>query len=360
MAESYTVLHVITPHRFGGAERIAANLSRALMERGHRIVVAAPPRVPDFAKYLEQLGVEYQPLGIAGKVNPLAPRRIAGLARRIGADIIHTHLSSASVHGVKAARRLGAPAICHVHGMNSLRWYRGASLVLTGTRGMAAHLLRQGLAERDLRVVPYGIPQEPFDHLKPAGDLRAELGLAPDDRAVGVLAGLVWRKGHVHLLEAMAALRDRQPRLHCLVIGSGAILGELKARAEELKVADHVHWLGWRLDALDLLQALDVLALPSTEIEGFGLCIVEAALVGVPAVASRLPGVDEAVLDGRTGLLVPPGDSAALADAIDRLLGDEDLRRDLGEAARKRAREEFTIQRMAADVEAVYRAVLGR
>lgn len=360
MRRQYTVLQLITPHRFGGAERVAANLSHQLIAMGHRVVVAGPPREPLFLEYLSELGVPFEPLDVAGKINPWAVGRICNLAKRLKADLIHTHLSSASLHGIAAARRLGIPSIGHVHAMNSPWWYRGATAVIACTHGVANHLARQGLRAHDLRVIYNGIPTQPFGHLRQPAEVRKELGLQRTERAVGITAALVWRKGHRYLIEAMAHLRPRWPHLRCLVIGSGRNLAALRALASRLKVHDKVLFLGWRSDVLDLMQVLDVLTLPSTEIEGFGLCIVEAAFVGVPTVASRLPGVDEAVLDGQTGLLVPPKDSVALAQAIERLLEDDGLRRKLGEAARARAREVFTAERMAREVETLYHELLSR
>lgn len=360
MAKRYTVLQLITPHRFGGAERVVANLSHQLIQMGHRIVVAGPPREPLFLEYLAQLGVPFEPLDIAGKINPWAVGRICALARRLQADLIHTHLSSASMHGIAAARRLGIPSIGHVHAMNSPRWYRGATVVLAVTHGIASHLVSKGLKNHEMRVIYNGIPPEPFDHLRPPAELQAELGLGPGDRAIGVVAGLVRRKGHRYLIEAVAHLRPRWPHLRCLIIGSGRILPELRDLARKLGAQDHVLFLGWRSDVADVMQVLDLHVLPSTEIEGFGLCIVEAAFLGIPTVASKLPGVDEAVMDGETGLLVPPRDSKALAQAIERLLEDDGLRRKLGEAARVRARKLFTDERMARDVEALYHEILAR
>lgn len=359
MAERYTVLQLITPHRFGGAERVVANLSHELIGMGHRVVVAGPPREPLFIEYLTKLGVPFEPIDIAGKINPWAVGRICSLANRLKADLIHTHLSSASIHGIRAARRLGIPSIGHVHGMNSPRWYRGATVVIACSNGVASHLVRRGLTVHDLRVIYNGIPTGPLEYLRPQAEVRKEFGLQPQHRSIGIVAGLVRRKGHQYLIEAVAHLRPHWPNLRCLVIGNGRMLPDLQDLTRKLQVDEQVWFVGWRSDVADVMQALDVHVLPSTEIEGFGLCIVEAAFVGVPTVASRLPGVDEAVLDGETGLLVPPRDSRALAEAIERLLVDEDLRRRLGEAARTRARKLFTSDRMARDVEALYHELLS-
>ncbi|MCX7599819.1 MAG: glycosyltransferase family 4 protein, partial [Armatimonadetes bacterium] len=272
---------------------------------------------------------------------------------------IHTHLSSASVHGIAAARRLGIPSVAHVHAMNSPRWYRGATVVLAVTHGVADHLRRHLPAESNLRVIYNGISAKRFDTLRTPAQIRQEIGLPPKLRTVGVAAGLVERKGHRYLIESIAQLRPRWPDLRCLIIGTGPKLPHLRHLTRRLEAQDNVMFVGWRSDVPDVMQVLDLHVLPSTEIEGFGLCIIEAAFLGIPTVASNLPGVDEAVVHEETGLLVPPRDSKALAEAIERLLVDESLRQRLGEAALARARELFTDERMARDIAALYHELLA-
>jgi glycosyltransferase involved in cell wall biosynthesis len=343
MAERYTILQVITPHSFRGAERITAHYVRGLMDRGHRVVVASPGRVPAFLEYLEGLGIEHRALGIAGKINPLAAGRIAKLAREIGADLIHTALSTASLHGLRAARKVGVPGIGHVHAMSGTRWYQQATTVLCCSRGVADHLEREGLKVKDVRVVWNGVRVEEFENLRSAEEMRKELGVTEGARVIGAVAGLSERKGLKYLVEAVGLLGEKWPELQCLVAGGGELRQSLEAQAKALGVAGRVH------------------VLPATGIEGFALVILEAAMLGVPSVATALPGIEgESLVRDETGLLVPPRDAKALADAIDRLLGDEGLRRKLGEAARERTVGRFTIERMAEEIEAVYRDVVGR
>ena len=133
---------------------------------------------------------------------------------------------------------------------------------------------------------------------------------------------------------------------------------ELARLAEALGVAESVRFLGFRTDAVDVMQLMDVVVLPSVAKEGLGLALVEAGFLGKATVGSDCPGIDEVVRDGETGLLVPPGDSAALARALGKLLGDAALRARYGQAGRARAEELFTLQAMAARAEAIYRDVL--
>lgn len=359
-SEPLSILQVITPHRFAGAERICAQLAQRLIARGHHAYIAAPPRCQAFLDYVASLKVPLVSLPLGGKLNLRAPRLLASLALDLQVDLFHSHLSTASLHTVRAARLSHLPAICHVHAMSGTRWYRGADLILACTEGVARHLLASGLNDVPVQVVHNGVLPEEFDQVRPPEEMRAELELAPDAPVIGIVASLTKRKGHVYLFHALQLLADEWPHLTCLCLGDGPLLGRLTKLARSLDIADQVRFLGFRDDRLDVIQICDLLVLPSTGIEGFGLCIIEAAMLGIPAIASRLPGVDEAVLDGQTGLLVPPRDPEALAQAINRLLSDRTERRQLGNKARRRVRAEFTIDAMAKATEAAYRRVLSR
>jgi glycosyltransferase involved in cell wall biosynthesis len=352
------ILQVITPHRFAGAERVCAELSAALRARGHEVRVAAPPRVRAFADYLQQLGVPFLPAAIAGKLNLAAPRRLAALAKEMEADLLHAHLSSASLHACAARRFFPRPVVAHVHAMNRVWWYQGADVVVACSRGVAEHLCRQGLRPL-VQVIYNGVRAQQLAHLPPPQDVRRALGLSPGAPVVGAVASLVPRKGHRYLLQALHLLKPRWPDLVCLLLGAGPLEAALRRLAARWGLAEGVRFLGFRANVWDFVQIMDVLVLPSLAIEGFGLCIVEAALLGVPAVASALPGVDEVVVDNQTGLLVPPGDATGLAQALARLLSDPTLRRRLGDQARRWAQERFAIERMAAEVEQLYENLLS-
>lgn len=359
MSSGYTVLHLITPHRFAGAEKQVALLCDGLINRGHRVFVGGPSRVPLFEAFLEKRQVPFIPMRIQGKINLTAQGQVMRQARRLGADLVHTHLSSASRCGLAAARKLGLPSIGHVHGMNSARWYRDADIVLAGTHGIADHMRAGGIPDEKLRVIYYAIDPDEFAAVPSREEARGNLGIAGDQPVIGVAASLIPRKGHRHLLEAVALLQKRFPDISCLIIGHGPLRDSLEDQAKALNIRSAIHFLGWVSSALDIMAALDVIVLPSTEIEGFGVCLVEAGYLHVPGVASRLPGVSEAVLDEETGFLAEVGDARSLADRIGELLADEKLRRSMGRRAHERTKELFTLERMAAANEALYREMLG-
>ncbi len=358
MSRPLSILQVITQRRYSGAERICLALCEELQRRGHRVTLLCKPNgnMPEIAR---AAGVDARTPAISGKLNLLAPRRIAAVAREVKADIIHTHLSTAGLWGSLAGRLAGIPTVAHVHAMNSKGCYQFADRIVTCSIGVKQHLLAQGIREQTVRVAYNGIDLRRFEGLPDRDAVRASLGIPPEAPVIVCVAHLSAKKGQEFLIRAVALLKDRWPELHCLLVGEGDMGEQLQRLAAELGVGPQVHLLGFRPDATAVVNAADVAALPSIAKEGLGLVLVEAALLEKPTVASNAPGIDEALQDGISGLLVPPGDPARLTEALDRLLGDAELRRCMGKAGRQRALEVFTIPAMTEAVEAVYRELLG-
>ncbi|MCD6351304.1 MAG: glycosyltransferase [Armatimonadetes bacterium] len=335
-----------------------AHLAAAQQARGQRVQVLMPPRLEAFQNYLRELGVPVVTERIAGKLNPTAPGRILALARQMGADVIHSHLSSASMHSIRAARKGGIPIVAHIQALSSPRWYGGADLILVCSRAAEKHVRRLGLKGDNIRVLYDGIPLADAARLRPPQEVRRALGIPADAPVVGSVAALIARKGHAFLLQAARLLTPRWPNLHLVLVGSGPLRGQLARLAQHLNLAERVHLLGWRDDKLDLVRTFDVVAIPSVAVDGFSMTALEAAQFGIPAVASNWPGIDEAVLHEETGLLVPPSDPTALAHALDTLLADDSLRHKLGQRARARVLAELTMERMAENLEEVYRSLV--
>jgi len=347
-------MHVITPHRFGGAEHVLAHLAAAQIARGHSVQIVIPPRLDEFRSYLADLGVPVITAPIAGKLNLLAPSRLVALAHDLGTELFHSHLSSASMHCSRAGRRSGIPVIAHIQALSSPRWYRNADLVLVCSKAVEQHVRRRGLTGVPLRVLYDGIPLTDPSSLRAPDEVREHLGIPRGAPIIGSVAALIPRKGHTYLLEAVSLLSHRWPDLHVVFVGGGPLMAQLCQQAENLGIADRCRILGWRDDKMDLVRSFTVVAVPSVAVDGFSMTALEAAQFGIPAVASDWPGIDEAVLDGVTGLLVPPGDAEALAEALNRLLSDEVLRCRLGEQARQRVLADLTINHMAEILDGVY------
>ena len=219
---------------------------------------------------------------------------------------------------------------------------RLAAHVAVGERSAREVERFAGLSPGSVRTIHNGVPDVPVNPAPRAGQ----------GTVVGTLARLDRQKGLDLLIEALPAL----PSVTALLVGDGEEREPLLRRAAALGVADRVEITGWRENGRDYLGALDVFVLPS-RFEGFPLSILEAMLAGVPVVASDVGSVAEAVLDGETGILVPPEDPGALAEAIRTLVSDAELRAGMGRRARERALL-FSPARMARQFEELYEEIL--
>ncbi|MBI3910943.1 MAG: glycosyltransferase [Armatimonadetes bacterium] len=347
------ILQVITPARMAGAERSMLSLCEHLAHAGHEVVVIAKPGVELLAA-ARSLGLAAEGHPIGGKANLLAPALLARLARRHRADVLHTHLSTASLWGSYAGLLSGVPCVAHVRALNSAACFLAARRIIAVSQAVKDHLVAQRISPDRIDVVYTGIDPARY-HLSLSREVaRERLGLARDAVIVGVAAHLSPRKGHAVLLEALARLGETRPPVRALCVGDGNLRPALENQAQALGIAERVTFAGYQPDVLPWYAAMDVVALPAVEGEGLPRTLLEGGFLGLPAIASRISGTPEIVADGRTGYLVPPGDADALAERLGQLAADADLRRRLGEAARERIRRTFTVAAMVQGTLAAY------
>ena len=368
------IAHVIESDGPGGAERVLAQLSTALQASGAYNVAFLPAdREGWLARQLEGSGVtiEYfrleRRVSRERRVSPACARSLEAAFRRHRIGVAHSHEFMMAVYGAWASWRAGVPHVITMHGSS---YYAGrlrrrlalrAAIALSGhTVAVSGRLARQ--ISRDLwmppsriSTIPNGVPSVRPERTT----LRDELRLGPDDRLVVSVGNLYPVKGHQHLIDAVALLVGRHPTLHLAISGRGEMAEALSARARGLGLANRVHLLGLRSDVAAILAAADVFALPSLS-EGLPLALLEAMFAGCPIVASEVGEVGVALAHGEAGILVEPGQPAALAAALDRLLSDPDRARELGEHAVRRAAAEYDISRMVQRYAGVYEALLGR
>ncbi len=359
------VLFITTsPIDVSGVTRTSLDLARQFAARGWR-VRSVFPQAPGGRALVERargtgVTTEQHP-AVRDIVDPHTLGDMRALRRLVTAgkpDVVNIHYGQnyISLKDVIAARLAGAPRlIVTVHhpvpgsamGGRKRAMTRLAALlahaVTVNSRAMRAILLEAGVPARKIHMLPPGV-QVPMD-LPDKGEVRARLGLPVDAFVVGCVSRLAPHKGVGDLITAAARVPDSGGHLRVVVAGDGPE----RAALETLGVAclgDRAVFLGRVPDIQDVYAAADVFALPS-HMEGFGLVYVEAAFHGVPSIGAKVGGVPDVILDGETGLLVPPGDPDALAAAIARLRDDPTLRARMGEAARTRAYAEFTVECMA-------------
>jgi glycosyltransferase involved in cell wall biosynthesis len=387
------VLFVNPGRALGGAEHSLLLLLRGLQASGVEAEVAlfgdGPFRdrlsalgvrtvdvaLPQWARTAGRYRLPGGPVGGAALVAGSLPAalRLAAVARRTGADVIHTNGTKAHLLGGLAGWLVRLPVIWHLRDFPPEGWAgrtfheaarRLPEMILAPSEAVAASVRLPG--RRCPRVVPDPVDLDRFHPGIPRDRIRQELGIAGDEPLIGMIGHLTPWKGHEVFLEISRAVADRVPHSRFVVVG-GSIYEThghagypetLRQRAAALGLSDRVTFLGIRDDIPELLAGLDVLVHAPTAPEPFGRVLAEAMAVGRPVVAARCGGIPEVVEDGVTGFLVPSADVGAFTAAVVRLLEDPVLCRRLGGAGRRHAGARFGIEAHAASVLEAYRAVL--
>ena len=358
------ILHVEAgKHLYGGARQVLY-IVEGLAARGVDNLLACP--ASSEMSRQQPAGARVLPMKMGGDGDIGLAVRLARLIRAERPDLVHLHSRrGADTWGGLAAKLAGVPCVLSRRVDNpESRWavalkYRLYDHVITISEGIRQVLLSEGLAPQKVSCVRSAVDAAPYLPPVDRAAFRAEFGLPPDALVAGVVAQLIPRKGHRYLLSALPGLLERHPDLQVLIFGQGPLEAELRAEVESRNLAAAVRFTGFRHDLPRWLGGLNMLIHPA-DMEGLGVSLLQASAAGVPIVTSRAGGLPEAVQDGVTGILCPPGDVAALAAAIDRLAGDAALRARFGAAGRARILAEFSIDAMVDGNLAIYRQVLGR
>lgn len=368
------VLHLINTLSVGGAELHLLTLCRFLKARNVEIVVACLREKvvdsrslrPDFERH----GIRVIDLRADRRYDSRFLGRIAKVIRAEQPDIFHTHLPRADLAGALASLFVANVVwVCSVHAIYSHDWsgrwslplfdrlWRRADKIVCISNAVRDWLVGRGMPASKARVVYYGIEPEVF--AKPPVDLRQQWDLT-DGAIVGSIGRLEPRKGHEVLIQAMPELCRRVPNARLLIAGHdpwgyGKNLVQL---IESLGLQQRVRLVGFQRDVISFLNALDVFAFASSS-EGFGQVVVEAMAAEKPVVASKIAPLTEIVVDGETGLLVPPGEPAGFVAALQHLLGAPPERLRMGLGGRARVEQCFNATAMSEQMLSLYQELLS-
>jgi len=357
------ILHVESGrHLYGGAMQVL-HLMDGLVRRGAHNLLACP-RGSHIAERARASATVFE-LSMKGDVDVGLAFRLRRLITREQPDLVHIHSRrGADLWGGTAALLAGVPCVLSRRVDNpEPRWLAAAKYplydhVVTISEGIRQVLLAQGVAPAQLDCVRSAVDPKPYLIDYDKAGFRAALGLAPGTLVAGIVAQLIPRKGHRHLLAALRDVLPRHPGLQVLIYGRGALEAELRTTIAEAGLARNVRLMGFVDNLPEVLGCLDLLVHPA-DLEGLGVSLLQASAARVPIVASRIGGIPEAVRDGANGILVEPGDVAGLAAAMNRLLDDAPLRARMGEAGRALMLREFSVEAMCAGNLSVYRKVLS-
>ncbi len=362
------VLHVVEAMHQGGAETLVVEHVRHA-GAGVESLVCALNRGGPAMEAAEALGARTFVLGDA----PDRLSRLIQLARLMRSErvaVANGHNPTGGLYAAVAGKLAGVPVVVrtehsiHYRGRHSALYPSLIEpLVTLLTRRVIgvceavreSHAVRLRWAESRFVTIANGISQARAARGREA--VRNELGIAEGDRVVLTIASLTPQKAQHVLIDAFAWLHPRVPGARLLIAGEGPLQAALESRARASGAGDRVRFLGPRADVADLVQAADLFALSSVR-EGLPITLLEAMRAGCPAVATHVGGAREAIEDGVTGRIVPPGEPVALGQALLELLSDPVRARALGAAGRERWARCFTAERMVSETEALYRAEL--
>jgi glycosyltransferase involved in cell wall biosynthesis len=352
----------------GGAEEMVLNLVRYLPPEFEPTVICIDSPGP-IGVEVEKTGVPFRALGLQpGIRRPFDLLRLQQFLHEWQPQIVHTFLLTASLYGRFAAMLARVPVVIGTE-VNiyerkqplhraAERWLmERTDAVVASADSVRTFYIDQIGADPDKVVVIYNaVDWSQLETTMTRAELRADIGVPLDAPVAGIIARLTEQKAHRVLFEAMAS-RPELSRLHLIAVGDGDLRNDLKSRAEQLGLGARIHFAGARRDLGNILGAVDMFVMPSLW-EGLPLSLVLAMGAGLPVVASRVAGIPEVVQDNVTGLLVDPGNTPQLAEALVRVLEDEALRGRLSNEARAFVRPRFGVDRYIDSVTALYDRLL--
>jgi glycosyltransferase involved in cell wall biosynthesis len=359
------VVQVMATGTNGGAQEHVYNLVNRLDHDFYDVsIVSLSPG--SAVRKLQKAGFEVTVIDEADEV--IATAHLATHLAAVRPDVIHNHMYRAEVVGTKAAMALAAAGhrrpfvISTVHSSRVRsaedqeqlrRLTPSMDRLIVVSKAIDEKVVEEGRLGAERVLVYNGVDLDRLDHQEPCCTLREEYGMEDGSPIVGVVGRLELEKGHPTLLEAWPLVLEHVPNAYLVIVGEGSRMDALRQISVDLGVEHHVVFTGRRDDIPAVTAALDVAVLPSYR-EAQGLTILEAMAMSRPVVASNVGGIPEMVLDGVTGLLVPPHDPPALAAAIARLLTDHPLADTLARAGHDLVHEKFCVQMMVNAIQELY------
>jgi L-malate glycosyltransferase len=370
--ERIRLLKIVPTLRYGGTEQQFMTLSASLDSRRFRVELACLRPGGGFAADAVRHGLPVDTYNIG----PFHSARTLGLQTKLARviarrriDVVHAYNFYGNVFAVPPARLAGAPVV--IASIRDCGPYltpmqlrvqrlvcRAATCVVVNAGAVRDWLVADGYDRNRIVVIPNGVDLERFSAPVDAASVRHGLGIEVDAPLVTVVSRVTRLKGLECFIGAASVLAERHPRARFVVAGEpapgdGAYLASLERLAARLGVGDRFVFAGLRRDVPALLAASTVAAMPSLN-EALSNALLESMAAGAPTVATRVGGTPEAMTDGETGLLVPPDDVHALANAVSRLLERPEAAAAMGRAARRTVEQRFSLPVMVAATEQLY------
>jgi glycosyltransferase involved in cell wall biosynthesis len=373
-AHALHVCHIIHTLAPGGAERVLIDLARAAPQADLELSVLSlmPQAEHRYVGMLGEFGVRVQSLELSSRWDLRALYRVLPVVRKLRPDLLHTHLKHADLIGAFAARRLALPMVSTLHVIEdrpaplqrALRWLAAKARISTADRTLAVSdavrrwYLETFPADPDRVLTVHNGVMQPHLTIQPeARDrLRENLGVPPGS-VMATMVGLIRPgKGHADLI-ASAGRLPPDLDLHIVIVGDGSLRPTLEAQAARNGAGHRVHFTGYRTDVPAILAASDIVVQPSL-FDALPTALIEGLAAGLPAVASRVGGIED-IITPEVGILIPPGNPDALVRNLVELAGDPRRRQQMGRAARRRFEQEFDAVRWVRRLRSIYEEVIA-
>ncbi len=356
------ILQVISGREINGALTYCKYLSEMLASRGHEVTILCREKC-----WLEQTGVERVKF-INCELNrkPSDVGRIRSWIQHEGIDVVHTHMSRAHAFGVILKMTAGVPVIATAHNRSFQIHWRMNDYVIANSQATMEYQRRVNrVSESNLEKVLCFTDLQRFKDVtnRDVNRIRRQLRVDPEDFLCGCVGEIIKRKGQVYLFQALKRIVAAVPNFKLVLLGrfrrEEPYTQKLRSILLKEQLFGRVKWLGLRENVQDFMTAFDLLAVPSVE-EPLGLVAVESLAAGTPVVAAKTGGLPEIVKDNQCGLLVPPQDPDALADAIIKLAIDKSTRDKMGFYGQQFVHKEFETGELCDRVEEIYQQVISR
>lgn len=362
MAKSMRILQILPELNVGGVETGTVDFAKYLFDHGYYSIVIS--NGGELVQELDDCGVDHFSLPVHKK-NPFVAisciKKVRDIIIKEKIDIVHARSRVPAWIAYFACRHTQAQFITTCHGHYSVQFFSRImgfpKLIIVPSEVIGRHMIDHfNFPSENVRCIPRSVDLKRFNVVR-------EPDIGRSQHVITIVGRLTPLKGHSYFLRAMAKVARSMPYIKINIVGDPPkrkefYRQELEVLARHLGISEHVEFLGRRKDIPEIMAASDVVVMSSIEPEAFGRVIIEAQAVGTPVVATQVGGVVEVIKPEKTGLLVLPKDTDAMASAVLRLLNDKPFARELAVAARKRLEDNFTLDHMASQTINVYKELL--
>lgn len=370
--KSVPIIYVALSLDIGGLERIIVDLVKKLDKNKFKPIVCCLCKKGVLANEIEKFGIDVIELEKKRGIDYYATIKLARILREKRIQIIHSHNINAHIHSFLAAKIANTPIIITTkHGaglpfknsLSKMLWTKSINLftdrIVTVSEDIKNILLNDGnINPNKITTIINGINIENYSREIDTRKKKREIGISDEDLIIGNVARLSREKGHNILLEAFSIVLKEVSNARLVLVGDGPLRKNLEDKAKELGIINKINFLGFRHDINELLKIFDVFVLPSIT-EGISLALLEAMSAGLPIVATNVGGNPEIVIDGQTGLLVPPNDPYSMSKAILKVMDDKNFAKQMGLAGKALAQKQFSIEAMVSQYEQLYQNILN-